>query len=93
MYCFIYNSAIGDEKVNLRENYVAHQTRKDEACTHQNSDKDRAKNDPKFISISYDLEKVWITPKSGTNALPRGMLAKQSRISIQISTKLEPYCD
>ncbi|KAK6174152.1 hypothetical protein SNE40_017481 [Patella caerulea] len=62
--CNAFYSAQGEDKESLRENWISHKER-EESMTEKNTDKEKAKLDERFMSVSFDLEAVLNLPHAG----------------------------
>ena len=60
--CNAYCAAMGDEKEMRRESWEEHTSREKEAMVEKVVDKDRAKADDSYHSVTFDLQAVLTTP-------------------------------
>lgn len=62
--CVKYQQAAPEAKIGLEGEYKEHLRRKDQAQEAKAADKERAKNDNSFMSVSFDLQSVLQIPSS-----------------------------
>lgn len=67
--CNEYEKASPEQKCILEENYKKHLERKEAAMAEKESDKEKAKKEKSFVSISCDLQSVLQIPVSNVSLL------------------------